>query len=334
MLLNRPTRLPSPLFFVKPQAPPLSGMSPPPSSLLLLGSLFVGGVAAAGTTGPCDIFYSLNTPCVAAHSTTRALYGSYSGALYQVTRSSDNRTIDIPLLGVGGFANAAVQDAFCVATACVITALYDQSPQGNHLALAPPGGAHHAPDGGVNASRFPTTIGGGNKVYGMFFEGGMGYRRDNTRRVATGDDPETLYMVTDGTHVNAGCCFDYGNAETDNSDNGPGTMESVYFGTSSEWGRGAGTGPWVMGDLEDGLWAGNVTPTTTNTPLPYPFVTAMVKGGTDGFAIKGSDATQGTFTTMFDGPRPKGYQPMRKQGAIILVRGWSTVPALRVPCDR
>ena len=52
--------------------------------------------------------------------------------------------------------------------------------------------------------------------------------------------------------------------------------------------------------------------------LRSAFVTAMIKGGTDGFAIKGGDATAGTLTTFFDGPRPHGYQPMHKTGAIIL----------------
>ena len=33
----------------------------------------------------------------------------------------------------------------------------------------------------------------------------MGYRIDETVGVAKGNDPETLYMVTDGTHVNEGC---------------------------------------------------------------------------------------------------------------------------------
>ena len=44
----------------------------------------------------------------------------------------------------------------------------------------------------------------------------------------------------------------------------------------------------------------------------------MVKGGANGFALKASDATAGKLQTMWDGPRPRGYQPMRKQGAIIL----------------
>ena len=34
-------------------------------------------------------------PCVAAHSTTRALYASYNGPLYQVMRQSDGKTLDI-----------------------------------------------------------------------------------------------------------------------------------------------------------------------------------------------------------------------------------------------
>jgi non-reducing end alpha-L-arabinofuranosidase len=55
-----------------------------------------------------------------------------------------------------------------------------------------------------------------------------------------------------------------------------------------------------------------------NTPLTTEYVTAMVKGGSNGFALKGGDATQGGLTTMFDGPRPNGYQPMKKQGSIIL----------------
>ncbi|WP_324606178.1 arabinofuranosidase catalytic domain-containing protein, partial [Streptomyces griseus] len=36
----------------------------------------------AATQGPCDIYAAGGTPCVAAHSTTRALYGAYNGPLY------------------------------------------------------------------------------------------------------------------------------------------------------------------------------------------------------------------------------------------------------------
>ena len=56
-------------------------VNPERAAVLALG-LLATGVAAA----PCDIYASGNTPCVAAHSTTRALYDNYSGSLYQVTR--------------------------------------------------------------------------------------------------------------------------------------------------------------------------------------------------------------------------------------------------------
>lgn len=53
-------------------------------------------------------------------------------------------------------------------------------------------------------------------------------------------------------------------------------MEAIYFGTCSIWGRGSGSGPWVMADLENGLWAGANRTTPSNTPLVHPFVFAMV----------------------------------------------------------
>ncbi|HKD77158.1 MAG TPA: arabinofuranosidase catalytic domain-containing protein, partial [Ktedonobacterales bacterium] len=65
---------------------------------------------------PCDIYSSGGTPCVAAHSTVRALYGNYIGNLYQVRRASDDTTQDIGVLSPGGYANAAIQDAFCAGT--------------------------------------------------------------------------------------------------------------------------------------------------------------------------------------------------------------------------
>ena len=45
--------------------------------------------------GPCDVYANGGAPCVAAHSTTRALYKAYNGPLYQVMRQSDGKTLDI-----------------------------------------------------------------------------------------------------------------------------------------------------------------------------------------------------------------------------------------------
>jgi len=62
-------------------------------------------------------------------------------------------------------------------------------------------------DNPVNATRHPISL-GGHRVYGGYFETGMGYRAQNTTKGAVGNEPETVYMVSSGTHVNAGCCFD------------------------------------------------------------------------------------------------------------------------------
>lgn len=272
---------------------------------------------------PCDIYAAGGTPCVAAHSTVRALYGSYNGPLYQVKRKSDGKTLDIGVLSPGGIADAAVQDSFLTGTTGTISIIYDQSPKRNNLTPAPGGGAVKTPDNPVNAGKFKVNV-GGHSVYGAYFEGGMGYRNNKTSGIATGDQPESMYMVAGGKHYNNKCCWDYGNAETTNNDDGEGTMEAIYFGNCTGWGKGSGSGPWVMADIENGLWAGNVTPNNNNTPLTPEFLTAMVKGKPHTLAIKGGDAAKGTLKTMWEGAYPakgatgKPYDPMKKQGAIIL----------------
>jgi hypothetical protein len=154
--------------------------------------------------GPCDIFASAGTPCVAAHSVVRALYANYTGALYRVLRDSDKASIDVGVHPSTGVAKMADQDSFCAGTSCYILRLYDQSALGNHLDTAPPGGACHHPLKPVNASRHTITL-GGSQVIGAYFEGGQGYRRDKTRGVATGQTEQTMYMVTRGDHYNGGC---------------------------------------------------------------------------------------------------------------------------------
>jgi len=274
--------------------------------------------------GPCDIYAEDGGPCVAAHSTVRALYAEYSGPLYQVRKTMDGSTKDIGVLAKGGLANSADQDAFCGTAACTISIIYDQSGKGNHLTKAPPGGAKTTPGNEANAKSIAITL-GGQTVYGIHIVPGVGYRNNTPCGTATGDSAETEYMVVGGSLYNGGCCFDYGNMETSSRDDGEGTMEAVYFGTCTIWGKGAGSGPWVMGDLENGLWAGNVSPYENNTPLAYDYITGMVKGddaGKNHWTIKVANAQAGGFTTPFDGPRPSArYNPMRKQGAIGLGTG-------------
>jgi hypothetical protein len=97
---------------------------------------------------------------VAAHSTVRALYSAYKGALYQVRRASDSSTKDVPVLAAGGFADVSVQNTFCSGTKCTISILYDQST--NHNNLVKSGVAHWLPSGGTeaDAAAGQTTVSG------------------------------------------------------------------------------------------------------------------------------------------------------------------------------
>jgi hypothetical protein len=250
----------------------------------------------------------------------RALFSAYNGNLYQVRRASDNATLNIGVLSAGGYANAAAQDSFCAGTTCVITILYDQSGRGNNLTQGPAGGHIKHTDNLANASALPLVV-GGHHVYGLYVAPGTGYRDDTTSGIATGDKAEGEYAIFDGTHYNGGCCFDYGNAETSNDDTGNGHMEAIYFGNSKTWGYGSGNGPWVMADLENGLFSGaNVHLNSGNQTVTSHYVTALVKGGPNLWAIKAGNAQSGGLTTMYNGVRPNvsGYNPMHKEGAIIL----------------
>ncbi len=282
------------------------------------GVLLAGGVSHAAAQGPCDIYAAGGTPCVAAHSTTRALYGSYAGSLYQVQRNSDGATLNIGPLTAGGVANSAAQDSFCANTSCYITVIYDQSGHGNNLTQAPAGGAAGGPDNLAYATAAPALL-GGNKVYGVFVSPGTGYRNDNTNGIATGDQAEGEYAIFDGTHYNAGCCFDYGNAETSNTDTGNGHMEAINFGNETTWGYGSGNGPWIMADLENGLFSGvNPRLNSGDPTISNRFTTAIIKGTSNLWAIRGGNAQSGGLSTFYSGVRPSGYNPMHKEGAIIL----------------
>jgi non-reducing end alpha-L-arabinofuranosidase len=292
--------------------------------LVLAAGILVSlpGTSLAAGPGPCDIYASGGTPCVAAHSTTRALFQSYNGPLYQVRRASNNQTLNIGLLAVGDYANAAAQDAFCANTTCVITIIYDQTSRHNDLTPAPPGGVG-GQDNPVPADALPVTA-GAHIVYGASFSGIMGYRDNSTSGIATGSQPEGMYAVMSGTHFNNRCCFDYGNAETNNLDNGNGHMDAIYFGTLCWFSPCNGAGPWVMADLENGLFQSNTggSQNASNTGNRNPYVTTTLKNnGTNFFAIKDGNAQSGGLATRYSGAlptSPSGYSPMRKEGAIIL----------------
>ena len=170
---------------------------------ILIGAIsVVAGQAMAAPPrpqGPCDVYAKAGDPCVAAHSTTRAMYASYNGPLYQVLRQSDGKTLDVGVVQPsgndgGGYADAAKQDAFCANTYCWISIIYDQSGKKNDLTQAPRGAFSGPATGGNNnlsiADMAPISV-VGHKVYGVFIEPGMGMR-------------EGQYWVVSGKHYNGG----------------------------------------------------------------------------------------------------------------------------------
>ena len=260
----------------------------------LIATLFaLPAAAAAGAEGPCDILGAAGNPCVAAHSTTRALYSKYSGPLYKVSRK-DGRSADVGVVEAGGFANISAQEGFCAVGDCLITKVYDQSPKGNHLGqriscVPGQGCVYHKM---VNASKHKIAVRGGRQqVYGMWLDPGFGYNVDVTTGVAKGNEPESIYAVMSGTHYNGNCCFDYGNSENNQLvpwRGGAGSMEAIYFGNAA-WhkNRGLGHGPWVGADLEAGMYYGGGPQTVENnrsTPLTSDFVSLQLGSSNLGFA--------------------------------------------------
>ena len=146
---------------------------------------------------------------------------------------------------------------------------------------------------------------------------GTGYRNNHTNGIATGDQPEGMYAIFDGTHFNGGCCFDYGNAETSNNDNGNGHMEAIYFGNIKVWGFGTGNGPWIMADLENGLFSGVNAGFNANDPtINDRFTTAMIKGEPNQWAIRAATPSPAACrrSTAARAPTSSGYNPMHKEG--------------------
>ena len=296
----------------------------------LFAALLLAGCTSAYREGPCDIYRKGGTPCVTAHSTTRLLNSRYRGPLYQVVRDSDGAALDI-FPTREGYADAAAQDAFCQGTVGRISVIYDQSGLGNDLLPAPPGTFQGPDKGGFNnpalADMAPALL-NGHKVYGVYIIPGMGYRCNNARGLAVDDEPEGIYYVVDGTHYDSGCCFDYGNSSTNGRAVGTGTMETTYYGTSTAWGRGNGDGPWIMSDMEAGLFSGygakqNDVPSIDG----WRFVSVYVNGGGGNqWDLRGADATQAEVTTYYSGVRPgtpdsDAYYPMHKKGGMLLGNG-------------
>lgn len=281
--------------------------------------------------GPCDIYESGTTPCVAAYSTVRSLYSKYTGPLYQVRKGGTNSTTTGTTGGTtqnigtvaGGFADSAAQDAFCTGGTCTISMLYDQSGKGNDLKEGPAGcytGTASEADYESSATTRSLMV-SGHKVYAVYMKPHEGYRNNTGNAMPTGTAAQGVYEVADGKRIGGACCWDFGNASKNNCYGPTGSMNALYFGTGF-WGSGQGSGPWFMGDFEAGVWAGGSGASNVkNNNLPastmdYAFgILKTSTSGTPQYAISVGNAQSGSLTTAYDGQAPATWQG---KGGIIL----------------
>ncbi len=303
------------------------------------GATATGGTGGATATGlPGDVAAAAGTPLVAAHSMTRALFAAYNGNLFQVRRASDAKTQDIGVASMGGQVDLTTLNTFCTGTTCAVSKLYDQAGNGNDMSQAT---AANQP-----ALQFWTTLDGTTKLPMAVSTNRQWLRnRLQTKKIPTGSKPQTEYMVVHAAFAGAiagtnGCCYDYGNMETQITDDGPGTMSALYFGSATDWTRGAGSGPWGMMDFENGLFAGgagikNLNQGSASVNAQNPSIKysgnniAVIFGKTDGtanFTLKYGNAATGALSTAWSGglptqPNPTPYIPLQQQGGLSLGEG-------------
>jgi hypothetical protein len=252
-------------------------------------------------------------------------------------------TLDIESLP-NGFADAASHAAFCSGQTCTFSRLYDQSPRGNDLTVAKRGcygcepqatcatcqGTACQDDYESDASKTITV--GGNTVYSLHMEARDGYRESGTGWPTVGSvasgmptgnpaNGQGIYLVSEGaarrTTANAGvgCCWSFGNMSRDNCFGaGSGATNALMFGVGF-WGRGAGSGPWFLGDFDAGVWSGGVNGDLlagfdTNPSLPsmtMAFAFGILKTQPNNYAIRVADATTGAVATAYDGAAPDAF---------------------------
>jgi hypothetical protein len=96
-------------------------------------------------------------------------------------------------------------------------------------------------------------------------------------------------------------------------------MDAVYLGKWCQLPPCNGSGPWVMADMENGLFSGpNKGYNSADPTITDQFTTAMLFGQANHWKILTGNAQSGGLSTAGIWARPSGYNPMHKEGAIIL----------------
>ncbi len=109
-------------------------------------------------------------------------------------------------------------------------------------------------------------------------------------------------------------------------------MNTLFFGVAF-WGKGAGTGPWMMADFEAGVWSGGskvgdpgwgalndaqnrVNPANPSLKVPFAFGILRTQSSPSQWTLRGADLqTATTITTSYQGAMPK---PISNIGAVVL----------------
>ena len=197
----------------------------------------------------------------------RALYGAYSGTLYQSGAPPTRPPRTSRFSSAGGFADRPFKTSFCSGTTCTISILYDQSP--NHNDLTNRRRLYWLPNGGneANAADGKITVGGHTRPRDLRQQPSAERRlpEQQDQRLATGDQPEAMYMVLDGTaSARSAASITATPRPTGRTTATPRWRPST--GAPRRSGRrGGGNGPWVAADLENGMFEGD----STNAPTQH-----------------------------------------------------------------
>ena len=104
------------------------------------------------------------------------------------------------------------------------------------------------------------------------------------------------------------------------------TMNTLFFGTGF-WGKGAGNGPWIMGDFEGGVWAGGSDQArpreirNANPSLAVPFALGILHTPVGKYALRMANIDTATdLATAWDGAIPSG-KTWGNAGGIVLGLG-------------
>ena len=168
------------------------------SAATISGTQSPAGPFTVNLQGPCDIASNAGTPCVAAHSVTRRLLGSYSGPIFNLTRASDGTNQDVSTVAEGTW-NASTVSTFGLATSLYFSKIYDQSGNGNVLPQATL--ANMAPWMIDPATGLPFVSTSGNAAYFR--------NRTGTSNLPSGTAPATIYEIRRIDMFSA-CCGEYG----------------------------------------------------------------------------------------------------------------------------